>query len=120
MAMDTGPLREQIVEGYRQLEQEFGAGVAVAVRSSATAEDLPKANFAGQHESFLNVPSHDLAGTASSAGELESCSHLPTGGGDISYFLLIRMGHTSLFCAHEMNRASVFLVFGPLILRSEI
>lgn len=55
MAMDTGPLREQIVEAYRQLERESGAGVAVAVRSSATAEDLPTASFAGQHESFLNV-----------------------------------------------------------------
>ena len=54
-AMDTGPLREQIEEAYRQLEREFGAGVAVAVRSSATAEDLPTASFAGQHESFLNV-----------------------------------------------------------------
>lgn len=54
-AMDTGLLREQIVEGYRALEREFGAGVAVAVRSSATAEDLPTASFAGQHESFLNV-----------------------------------------------------------------
>ena len=51
-AMDTGPLREQIVEAYRQLEREAGAGVAVAVRSSATAEDLPTASFAGQHESF--------------------------------------------------------------------
>ncbi|MGB9114913.1 phosphoenolpyruvate synthase [Bradyrhizobium sp.] len=54
-AMDTGPLREQIVEAYRKLEREFGADVAVAVRSSATAEDLPTASFAGQHESFLNV-----------------------------------------------------------------
>ena len=54
-AMDTAPLREQIVEAYRQLEREAGAGVAVAVRSSATAEDLPTASFAGQHESFLNV-----------------------------------------------------------------
>jgi pyruvate, water dikinase len=54
-AMDTGPLREQIMEAYRQLEQEAGPGVAVAVRSSATAEDLPTASFAGQHESFLNV-----------------------------------------------------------------
>jgi len=52
-AMDTPLLREQIVEAYRQLERE--AGVAVAVRSSATAEDLPTASFAGQHESFLNV-----------------------------------------------------------------
>ena len=54
-AIDTAPLREQIVEAYRQLEREAGAGVAVAVRSSATAEDLPTASFAGQHESFLNV-----------------------------------------------------------------
>jgi pyruvate,water dikinase len=54
-AMDTEPLREQIVEAYRELEREFGAGFAVAVRSSATAEDLPTASFAGQHESFLNV-----------------------------------------------------------------
>src|SRR5665811_2284642 len=55
MAMDTGPIHEQIVEAYRQLEREAGTGVAVAVRSSATAEDLPTASFAGQHESFLNV-----------------------------------------------------------------
>ncbi|MGO8914099.1 MAG: phosphoenolpyruvate synthase [Bradyrhizobium sp.] len=55
LAMDTEPLREQIVEAYRALEREFGAGIAVAVRSSATAEDLPTASFAGQHESFLNV-----------------------------------------------------------------
>ena len=54
-AMDTPLLREQIVEAYRQLEREAGTGVAVAVRSSATAEDLPTASFAGQHESFLNV-----------------------------------------------------------------
>ena len=38
-----------------QLERECGSNVAVAVRSSATAEDLPNASFAGQHESFLNV-----------------------------------------------------------------
>ena len=54
-AMDMAPLREQILEAYRQLEREAGPGVAVAVWSSATAEDLPTASFAGQHESFLNV-----------------------------------------------------------------
>ena len=48
-------LRAQIAEAYRALEREAGPGVAVAVRSSATAEDLPTASFAGQHESFLNV-----------------------------------------------------------------
>ncbi len=52
------PLREQI-GAYRQLETEYGANVAVAVRSSATAEDLPSASFAGQHESFLNVSGAD-------------------------------------------------------------
>ncbi|MDO8399602.1 MAG: phosphoenolpyruvate synthase [Bradyrhizobium sp.] len=54
-AMDTAPIRDQIMEAYRKLEREAGKGVAVAVRSSATAEDLPTASFAGQHESFLNV-----------------------------------------------------------------
>ncbi|MBV8407934.1 MAG: phosphoenolpyruvate synthase [Alphaproteobacteria bacterium] len=48
-------LRRQIVDAYRALEGRCGKGAAVAVRSSATAEDLPTASFAGQHESFLNV-----------------------------------------------------------------
>lgn len=48
-------LRDEIVEAYRQLHDECGDGVAFAVRSSATAEDLPNASFAGQHESFLNI-----------------------------------------------------------------
>jgi pyruvate,water dikinase len=58
-ATDSAPLREQISHAYRQLENEYGANVAVAVRSSATAEDLPSASFAGQHESFLNVSGVD-------------------------------------------------------------
>jgi pyruvate,water dikinase len=48
-------LRQQIVAAYRQLERQYGAGAAVAVRSSATAEDLPTASFAGQHDSYLNI-----------------------------------------------------------------
>ncbi len=48
-------LRRQVAAAYRELEKEYGAGLAVAVRSSATAEDLPNASFAGQHESFLNI-----------------------------------------------------------------
>ncbi len=48
-------LEAQIRAAYRQLCQEYGAGLSVAVRSSATAEDLPTASFAGQQESFLNV-----------------------------------------------------------------
>lgn len=54
-ATDRDDLRREVVEAYRQLEQEYGANVAVAVRSSATAEDLPTASFAGQHDSFLNI-----------------------------------------------------------------
>ena len=46
-------------EAYRGLEEEGGAGVAVAVRSSATAEDLPEASFAGQQETYLNVRGFD-------------------------------------------------------------
>ena len=48
-------LREQIVAAYRLLEEEYGPDLSVAIRSSATAEDLPTASFAGQHETFLNV-----------------------------------------------------------------
>ena len=54
-ATGTALLRHQIAAAYHALEEECGTGVAVAVRSSATAEDLPTASFAGQHESFLNV-----------------------------------------------------------------
>jgi pyruvate, water dikinase len=43
----------EILAGYRELGG--GAPIAVAVRSSATAEDLPGASFAGQHESYLNI-----------------------------------------------------------------
>ena len=48
-------LREEILAAYAQLRAEFGEGLTVAVRSSATAEDLPGASFAGQHETFLNI-----------------------------------------------------------------
>ncbi len=46
---------EEIVKAYRQLCKEYGEDTDVAVRSSATAEDLPTASFAGQQETFLNV-----------------------------------------------------------------
>ena len=48
-----------IDEAYAKLEEEYGKDVTWAVRSSATAEDLPDASFAGQQETFLNV--HGLA-----------------------------------------------------------
>ncbi|HVB16773.1 MAG TPA: phosphoenolpyruvate synthase [Stellaceae bacterium] len=58
-ATGNAELRREIAGAYRTLEQRCGKGVAVAVRSSATAEDLPTASFAGQHESFLHVRGED-------------------------------------------------------------
>jgi pyruvate,water dikinase len=50
-------LREEIIETYGNLDD---GEAFVAVRSSATAEDLPDASFAGQQETFLNVTEEDL------------------------------------------------------------
>jgi pyruvate,water dikinase len=44
-----------VQDGYRRLEAQYGPNCDVAVRSSATAEDLPEASFAGQQETFLNI-----------------------------------------------------------------
>ena len=55
----AAPLSTELMAGitaaYQKLVAEYGPDLSVAVRSSATAEDLPTASFAGQHESFLNV-----------------------------------------------------------------
>jgi pyruvate,water dikinase len=48
-------LSDEIVTAYAELCREYGPDADTAVRSSATAEDLPGASFAGQQESFLNV-----------------------------------------------------------------
>jgi len=48
-------LNEVITKYYTELGKKYGKNVDVAVRSSATAEDLPGASFAGQQESYLNV-----------------------------------------------------------------
>ena len=48
-------LEEQIIQAYTQLQQQYGEEMSVAVRSSATAEDLPTASFAGQQDTFLNI-----------------------------------------------------------------
>ena len=48
-------LAAEILDGYRRLQQEYGEEVSLAVRSSATAEDLPTASFAGQQDSYLNI-----------------------------------------------------------------
>jgi pyruvate,water dikinase len=48
-------LRISIIDAYRKLCQKYGRNTDVAVRSSATAEDLPDASFAGQQETYLNI-----------------------------------------------------------------
>lgn len=48
-------LKKEIKKAYQKLCLKYGQNTDVAVRSSATAEDLPSASFAGQHETFLNV-----------------------------------------------------------------
>jgi len=58
-------LRHEIVQAYERLCAEAGEEISVAVRSSATAEDLPDASFAGQQDTYLNVKGAD--------GVLETC-----------------------------------------------
>ncbi|MDT0498883.1 phosphoenolpyruvate synthase [Algiphilus sp. W345] len=48
-------LEADIRTAYKTLIEEAGGPITVAVRSSATAEDLPDASFAGQQETFLNI-----------------------------------------------------------------
>lgn len=48
-------LSAKIAKGYRELEKRYGKNADVAVRSSATAEDLPTASFAGEQESYLGI-----------------------------------------------------------------
>ncbi|MBI2649733.1 phosphoenolpyruvate synthase [Candidatus Woesearchaeota archaeon] len=48
-------LKNEIIISYQKLCRQYGANTDVAVRSSATAEDLPDASFAGQQETYLNI-----------------------------------------------------------------
>ncbi len=61
-------LTEEITQAYRTLEAEYGDNTDVAVRSSATAEDLPTASFAGQQETYLNIRGSD--------GILDACKRV--------------------------------------------
>jgi pyruvate,water dikinase len=54
-----GRLEDEIRVNFQKLIEEYSSDISVAVRSSATAEDLPDASFAGQQESFLNVTGID-------------------------------------------------------------
>jgi pyruvate,water dikinase len=53
-------LKNEILNAFQKLKEEYGEDLTVAVRSSATAEDLPGASFAGQQETYLNVSEKDL------------------------------------------------------------
>jgi len=60
--MQKGQMPENVVNAIRDAYQNLSNGrelLSVAVRSSATAEDMPHASFAGQHDSFLNVHGED-------------------------------------------------------------
>ncbi|MBU2854463.1 MULTISPECIES: phosphoenolpyruvate synthase [Acidithiobacillus] len=48
-------LQTEILTAYAELRREYGETLSVAVRSSATAEDLPTASFAGQQDTYLNI-----------------------------------------------------------------
>lgn len=60
-------LEKQILDAYAELRQQYGDEMSVAVRSSATAEDLPTASFAGQQDTYLNVSGNLIL--------LDSCKH---------------------------------------------
>ena len=54
-ALLAAPVPQDLIEAIAEAYRELGDGEPVAVRSSATAEDLPTASFAGQHDTYLNV-----------------------------------------------------------------
>lgn len=56
----TDVMQDEIRAAYARLAKEYGEDLSVAVRSSATAEDLPTASFAGQHDTYLNIRGPEL------------------------------------------------------------
>jgi pyruvate,water dikinase len=61
--IETAPLpralEDDIRKHYQEIEKQYSSETSFAIRSSATAEDLPDASFAGQQETFLNVRGFD-------------------------------------------------------------
>jgi pyruvate, water dikinase len=53
-------VEQQLREAWRKLKAASGDDLSVAVRSSATAEDLPTASFAGQHDTYLNIQGEEM------------------------------------------------------------
>ena len=60
----AAPMPKAVESGIRQawrtLREQLGEDLSVAVRSSATAEDLPTASFAGQHDTYLNIHGEEM------------------------------------------------------------
>src|SRR3989338_7451423 len=52
-------LKEEIEHAYGEMEASYGKNIDTAVRSSATAEDLPGASFAGEHDTYLGIRGAD-------------------------------------------------------------
>ncbi len=52
-------LQQQILTAFSELKDQYSGAISVAVRSSATAEDLPNASFAGQQDTYLNIETED-------------------------------------------------------------
>ena len=52
-------LGKEISDAYNEFLKKYGTELSFAIRSSATAEDLPSASFAGQHDTFLNIRSKE-------------------------------------------------------------
>ncbi len=53
-------LQREILAAYRHLLEQYGENLSLAVRSSATAEDLPTASFAGQQDTYLNIHGEEV------------------------------------------------------------
>ncbi len=53
-------VEQQLRQAWRKFKAASGDALSVAVRSSATAEDLPNASFAGQHDTYLNVQGEEM------------------------------------------------------------
>src|SRR5690606_21898318 len=68
-------LEQQIRDAFAKIS-EGNAELAVAVRSSATAEDLPDASFAGQQETFLNIRGVENVRSEEHTSELQSRENL--------------------------------------------
>ncbi len=63
----SAKLRNEILHAYHSLQEEYSDDLSLAVRSSATAEDLPTASFAGQHETYLHIQGDEML--------LDACRH---------------------------------------------